>query len=382
MENTIENIKENKILHGCAEFENDKIIENHKSILISNFTSISLNKYSIYTLFNGNLNNQMSNYFVKNYVQDVIIEALKISESTNEQIRLSFDEAIYKRFTDLDLKLLEKSNKESANAENKIESPAALTCIISSEKIYLINLGASQAIHVNRQNQLKFKLKSNNQTNKMKLTRVGKMRILESCNLKNRHVLKFQPNILTYDRNLQQDKFLFIANDIFWNHMNNNEVIKYISDELDETDNLKKICEGLINQAKLKLVLAGCGNMNLILIKLSDDDQVTLTRKEKLHKLQLIMKKFDNKFSIYGKNNGKIDYIVEDFKNEFDKLYSTINELRQFDKEYISSLKNSIINYELEMKKNSDQIIELKQDGRLNLNLRNNLNDLTRRQDG
>jgi hypothetical protein len=181
---------------------------------------------------------------------------------------------------------------------------------------------------------------------------------------------------------LQQDKFLFIANDIFWNHMNNNEVIKYISDELDETDNLKKICEGLINQAKLKLVLAGCGNMNLILIKLSDDDQVTLTRKGKLHKLQLIMKKFDNKFSIYGKNNGKIDYIVEDFKNEFDKLYSTINELRQFDKEYISSLKNSIINYELEMKKNSDQIIELKQDGRLNLNLRNNLNDLTRRQDG
>ena len=265
MENIIENIKENKILHGCAEFENDKILENHKSILISNFTSISLKKFSIYTLFNVNENNQMSNYFVQNYVQDVIIEGLKVSESTNEQIQLSFDEAIYKRFTDLDIKLFEKFNKESSNAENKIESPTALTCIISSEKIYLINFGASQAIHVNRQNQFKLKLKSNKQTNRMKLTRVGKLRILENCNL---HVLKCQPDILTYDRNLEQDKFLFIGNDIFWNHMNNNEVIKYISDELDDTDNLKKICEGLINQAKLKLVLSGCDKMNLILIKL------------------------------------------------------------------------------------------------------------------
>lgn len=372
MENIIENIKENKILHGCAEFENDKILENHKSILISNFTSISLNKFSIYTLFNGNINNQMSNFFVQNYVQDVIIEGLKVSESTNEQIQLSFEEAIYKRFTDLDKKLFEKFNKEISNAENIIESPTALTCIISSEKIYLINFGASQAIHVNRQNKFKLKLKSNKQTNRMKLTRVGQLRILKNCNLQ---VLKCQPDILTYDRNLQQDKFLFIANDIFWNHMNNNEVIKYISDELDDTDNLKKICKGLINKAKLKLVLSRCDKMNLILIKLSDDDQVTLTRKEKLHKLQFIMKKFDNEFSIYG----KIDYIVEDFKNE---LYSTINELRQFDKEYISSLKNSIINYELEMKKNSDQITELKQNGKLNLNLRKNLNDLTRRQDG
>ena len=93
------------------------------------------------------------------------------------------------------------------------------------------------------------------------------------------------------------------------------------------------------------------------------------------------MKKFDNEFSIYGKNNGKIDYIVEDFKNELNKLYSTINELRQFDKAYISSLKDSLINYELEMKKNSDQIIELKQNGKLNLNSRKNLKDLTHRQD-
>jgi serine/threonine protein phosphatase PrpC len=379
MENIIENIKENKILHGCAEFENDKILENHKSILVSNFTSISLNKFSIYTLFNGNMNNQMSNYFVQNYVQDVIIEGLKVSESTNEQIQLSFEEAVYKRFTDLDKKLFEKFNKEISNAENIIESPTALTCIISSEKIYLINFGASQAIHVNRQNKFKLKLKSNKQTNRMKLTRVGQWRILKNCNLQ---VLKCQPDILTYDRNLQQDKFLFIANDIFWNHMNNNEVIKYISDELDDTDNLKKICEGLINQAKLKLVLSRCDKMNLILIKLSDDDQVTLNRKEKLHKLQFIMKKFDNEFSIYGKNNGKIDYIVEDFKNELNELYSTINELRQFDKEYISSLKNSIINYELELKKNSDRITELKQNGKLNLNSRKNLSDLTRRQDG
>ncbi len=224
--------------------------------------------------------------------------------------------------------------------------------MISPEKIYLINKGVSKAILVNKQNQIKFSTVDSKKrllsSDTLNTTTTSKK--IENIHLINKDLTRYEPCISTFDRNLQEDKFLFMANDVFWNRKDTNEVIKYLSDELELSSDLEEICVGLLNK-----ITNISGRMSLVLIKFTDNKVIlkpiikpAKTSEFKINELETITKKFSNEFSKYAldlKSQQQFDNIIETFDCHLKVLKTTIGEFKSIDTETTNALNAQIINF-------------------------------------
>lgn len=296
---------------------------------------------------------------------------LIIKEFKNKQRAIQLNEAIKNGCLNLDKKLFKIADNKTIANQSIVEGLTVIACLISPEKIYLINKGLSKAILVNKQNQIKFttvdrkkRLLSTDIETLNTTTTTSKK--IENIHLINKDLTRYEPYISTFDRNLQEDKFLFMANDVFWNHIDTNEVIKYVSDELELSSDLEEICVGLLN--KIKNI---SDKMSLVLIEFSDNKVIlkpiikpARTSEFKINELETITKKFSNEFSKYAldlKSQHQFDNIIETFDCHLKVLKTTIGEFKSIDTETTNALNAQIINYKTAINNLSNENNALKQ---------------------
>ncbi len=277
---------------------------------------------------------------------------LIVKEFKNKQLEIQLNEAIKNGCLNLDKKLFEKADSKTIANQSIVEGLSVIACLISPEKIYLINKGVSKAILVNKQNQIKFSTVDSKKrllsTDTLNTTTASKK--IENIHLINKDLTRYEPCISTFDRNLQEDKFLFMANDVFWNRKDTNEVIKYLSDELELSSDLEEICVGLLNK-----ITNISGRMSLVLIKFTDNKVIlkpiikpAKTSEFKINELETITKKFSNEFSKYAldlKSQQQFDNIIETFDCHLKVLKTTIGEFKSIDTETTNALNAQIINF-------------------------------------
>jgi serine/threonine protein phosphatase PrpC len=296
---------------------------------------------------------------------DLIKEEFKNKQRANQ-----LNEAIKNGCLNLDKKLFKIADNKTIANQSIVEGLTVIACLISPEKIYLINKGLSKAILVNKQNQIKFttvdRKKRLLSTDIETLNTTTASKKIENIHLKNKDLTRYEPYISTFDRNLQEDKFLIMANDIFWNHIDTNEVIKYVSDELELSSDLEEICVGLLN--KIKNI---SDRMSLVLIEFSDNKVIlkpiikpARTSEFKINELETITKKFSNEFSKYAldlKSQQQFDDIIETFDSHLKVLKTTIGEFKSIDTETTNALNAQIINYKTAINNLSNENNALKQ---------------------
>jgi hypothetical protein len=254
------------------------------------------------------------------------------------------------------IKLAKKDGEETIR--DVTECFNALSCLISPERIYLIDVGKFNAILVDIYNQIVL------ETDK---TRIKKVTIAQTATnkksvkdvfLQTKEIIRYEPYNLIHNRNLQEN-FLFMATDTFWDYMSNENVIEYINEGLVANKDLQQICKDLIEQVKAKRTLLPINNdfnLSLVLYKFPTN-KLTLKRQNAMIKLKKF-KKNSNEFSSYA-NFQKLKNLQNKLA-QLEILNSKIDEfIKTEKKKETTCLDNDLTQYELELKKLGDENVAL-----------------------
>ncbi len=253
------------------------------------------------------------------------------------------------------IKLAKKEGEETIRGVTECFN--ALSCLISPERIYLIDAGKFNAILVDIYNQIIL------ETDK---TRIKKVTIAQTATnkksvkdvfLQTKEIIRYEPYNLIHNRNMQEN-FLFMATDTFWDHMSNENVIEYINEGLVANKDLQQICKDLIEQVKAKHTLLPNNDfkISLVLYKFPSN-KIILKRQNAIIKLKKF-KKNSNEFSSHV-NYQKLKNLQNKLA-QLEVLNSKIDEfIKTEKKKETTCLDNDLIQYEIELKKLGDEKVAL-----------------------
>jgi len=251
----------------------------------------SLKDWSFFAIFDGHAGDKVSAYCAKQLLEAITSNDDFLKNSPGKEPTLDdIKRGIKTGFLNMDTKLREMP--EIVSGEDKSGS-TAVCALITPGHIFLANCGDSRAILCRNNGKVHIATQDHKPVNPIEKERIqnaggsvmiqrvnGSLavsRALGDFEYKNvpskgpcEQLVSPEPEISEVDRN-DTDEFLVLACDGIWDVMSNEELAEFVSNRMTITDDLKEICDVVIDTCLYK---GSRDNMSLVIIAFKGAPQV------------------------------------------------------------------------------------------------------------